>query len=77
MKNKVLSVLLIVLSFFQMNAQKSDTLLFRFCNDNYECGYFGKNGACPPTGTGEKSVKTSLQSLKNALKNGACPFKTA
>lgn len=44
MKNKVLSGLLIVLSFFQMNAQKSDTLLYRFCNDNYECGYLNTNG---------------------------------
>lgn len=44
MKKTALSGLIIVLSFFQMKAQMNDTLLFRFCNDNYECGYLNTNG---------------------------------
>ena len=44
MKKTALSSLIILLSFFQMNAQKNDTLLYRFCNDNYECGYLNTNG---------------------------------
>lgn len=44
MKKKVLLGLIIVLSFFQMNAQKNDTILYRFCNDNYECGYLSTSG---------------------------------
>lgn len=44
MEKIALSGLFIVLSFFQMNAQMNDTLLYRVCNDVYECGYVNSNG---------------------------------